>query len=192
MSGTVPISGLAVREEPRSARRTGGPSPGFTLIELSIVIFVIAIVSGITIPRIRDLLGVELRSTANRLSNTSRYLFEESAFRSTVYALNLDLENEAWWVTRFDATTGEFVDDDSLLSRKTSIPEGIEILDVVLPGLGKVSEGIAPTYFYPEGLADPTVIHLVDRRNHAYTLRIDPIRGFAEVHEGYKDFESLS
>ncbi|MGH7822058.1 MAG: pilus assembly FimT family protein [Candidatus Binatia bacterium] len=167
-------------------------SGGFTLIELSIVLFVIAIVSGIAIPRLRDLTAAELTSTTRRLANTARYLAEEAAFRSTTYALNLDIENNAWWVTRFDRNTGEFRGDDSLLSRRVALSPEIRISDVVLPALGKVSEGVAPTYFYPEGYADPTVIHLVDARNNAMTVRVDPVRGLGEVFEGYKDFDTAS
>jgi hypothetical protein len=154
--------------------------------------FVIAIVTGITIPYLRDITSTELTATARRLSSTTQYLFEEAAFRSRTYALNLDLEKNAWWVTHFDPATGRFEIDDSLPARRFELPRGVRIVDVVLPGLGKLSSGVAPTYFYPEGFADPAVVHLASSRNHAYTLRIDPIRGRGIIFDGYVDLEPSS
>lgn len=165
------------------------PSAGFTLIELSIVVFIFAIITGIAIPKLRDVTGVELSSSTRRLSNTIRYLYEEAALRGHVLALVFDLEHQTYWVARQDPSTGEFVEDDSVLSRRVELPPDVEIADVVLPGTGKIDGGIVPTYFYPEGFADRAVIHLVDAGDRAYTLRVDPVRGRGEVFEGTKDFE---
>jgi general secretion pathway protein H len=162
---------------------------GFTLIELTIVVFIIAIVAGIAIPRLRDVTGVELTSTTRRLSNTVRYLYEEAALRGLPYALVFDLDSQTYWVSKLDSETGEYVEDDSLLSRKVTLPDGVRVVDVILPVAGKVAAGIAPTHFYPEGFADESVVHLADERDHAYTLRIDPVRGRGEVYDGYKEFE---
>jgi prepilin-type N-terminal cleavage/methylation domain-containing protein len=167
-----------------------GPG-GFTLIELSVVLFVIAIVSAIAVPYFRDVTGVRVAATAKRLASTSRFLFEEAAFQGTTYALNFDLERQRWFVTRFDPTSGRFVADESLLARAVTLPEDVRFADVASPSLGKLSAGLVPSYFYPEGFADPAVIHLVDARSHAYTIRIDPIRGAGEIFDGYRDFESL-
>jgi len=180
------------RNERAAPSRSLPGSSGFTLIELSVVLFVIAIVSGITIPYLRDITGAQLTSTARRLSGTAQYLFEEAAFRSTVYALLIDLDQQSWSVARFDPETGQFVADESLLSRRVVLPPNLRVVDVVVVGIGKVSTGVAPTYFYPEGFADPTVIHLVDARDHAYTIRINPIRGLGEISDGYRDLQSSS
>lgn len=172
-----------------AGKRLPGDAGGFTLIELTIVIFVMAIISAIAIPRLRDLAAVELASTARRLSNTTRLLFEEAAFRNATFALNFDLENQVYWVTRFERETGEFTDDTSLLTDRVVLPPDIRILDVVVPAFGKIAEGIVPTYFHPEGFADPAVIHLVDAHDNAYTVRVNPVRGIGEVFDGYQDFE---
>lgn len=138
-------------------------------------------------PKLRDVAGVELGSTARRLANTTRYLAEESAIRGAPLALVFDLDHQGYWVVKLDLATGEFVEDRSLLSRRVLLPPDVRIADVVLPNAGKLYQGLAPTHFFPEGYADRTVVHLVDRRNHAYTLAIDPIRGRATVIEGYRD-----
>lgn len=151
--------------------------------------FILVIVAGLAIPRLRDVTGAELTSATRRLSNTVRYLYEEAAFRGTVYALVFDLDKQGWLVLRLDASTGEFVEDEEILSRPFVMPEGTQISDVVLPSTGRVDGGLAPSRFYPEGYADPSVIHLNDDRGHAYTVRIDPVRGRGEVFDGTRNFE---
>ena len=174
---------------PRTGMHSFRGSGGFTLIELTIVIFVIAIISAIAVPRLRDLTTVELGAATRRISNTTRFLFEEAALRNDTFALNFDLDNQIYWVTRFDRTTGEFSEDPSLLTRRVAMPPDVRILDVVVPSVGKVAEGVAPAYFYPEGFADPAVIHLEDARENVYTIRVNPVRGIGEIFDGYQDFE---
>lgn len=170
---------------------TGKRPAGFTLVELAIVLFIIGIITGIAIPRLRDVSAAELASATRRLSQTARYLYEEAALRGTVVALAFDLDHQAYWVAKLDQTTGQFVEDTSLLSRRVELPADVRIADVTLPSVGKLYQGIAPTHFYPEGYADRTIIHLVDRQSRATTIRIDPVRGWGEVSDGYKDFEAL-
>ena len=175
----------------QTAKRPRASRAGFTLVELAIVLFIIGIIAGFAIPKLRDVSAAELAAAARRLSHTTRYLYEEAAVRGIVVALVFDLDHQAYWVVKLDSATGQFVEDSSLLSRRVDLPPDVRIADVVLPAVGKLYQGVAPTHFYPEGYADRTVVHLVNPQSRAYTLRIDPVRGWGEVVEGYKDFEAL-
>jgi type II secretion system protein H len=157
---------------------------GFTLLELTVVVFILAIVSSFVVPRLADVSGVELSATARRLGQSVRYLYEEAALRGTVYGLVLDLEEQRVQVVRLDAETGEFVEDDALLSRAFALPDGVRLVAVVLPSVGRLDQGAVPVYFYPEGFADPAWIQLADDRERGYTVIVDPIRGRAEVVDG--------
>ena len=167
-----------------SGRREG--QHGFTLIELSIVTLIIAIVSYFTFPKFRSLTGAELSASTRRLSQMTRYLYEEAALRGTVLTLFVDLDRQEYWVAHPEDGTGLPVEDTEILSRRVTLPEGVQITDVEVPGTGKISQGLVPTRFYPEGYADATVIHLADNGGHAYTMRVDPLRGRGEVSEGYE------
>jgi general secretion pathway protein H len=165
---------------------------GFTLIELSIVILIIAIVARLAVPKLRSLTGAELSATTRRLANTTRYLYEEAVLRGTVLTLYVDLDRQEYWIARADADAGRTGEDTDLLTRRTPLPPDVYIADVVVAGVGKLSSGLVPTHFYPEGYADRSVIHLGDSEGHAYTLGIDPVRGRGEVFEGYRDLELTS
>jgi len=166
-----------------------GDERGFTLIELSIVILIFAIVARLAIPQLRGLTGAELTAATRRLANTTRYLYEEAILRGTVLTLVLDLDRQEYWVAQADADTGDAGEDSDPLRRRTPFPPDVYVADVVVPGVGKVSTGLVPTRFYPEGYADRSVIHLGDSTGHAYTLGIDPVRGRGKVFEGYQDLE---
>jgi prepilin-type N-terminal cleavage/methylation domain-containing protein len=173
-----------LKPEVPSVPRRPKTEAGFTLIELSIVVLIIAIVARIAIPRIRSVTGAELTATTRRLANTTRYLYEEAALRGTVLALYFDLDRQEYWVAHTEEGTGTLVEDTDLLARRVTLPPDVRIADVFVPGVGKFEQGLVPTRFYPEGYADRSVIGLVDDEGHAYTLRIDPIRGRAEISQG--------
>ena len=165
--------------------RRGGER-GFTLIELSIVVLIIAIVTRIAMPRIRDVTAAELSAATRRLSATARYVYEESALRGAPLVLFFDLDNQEYWVARLEEGGGGLVEDTDPLARHVRLPPDVRVADVFVPGTGTFSQGLVPTRFYPEGYADPAVIHLVDDGGHAYTVQIDPVRGRGEVFEGFR------
>lgn len=166
----------------------GRPS-GFTLLELSIVLLVLAIAASFVIPRLRDAQSAALQASAARLAATARLLYEEAAFRRTPMRLNLDLDKQVYWVTvlRDDLETPEFVPDAAMLTRPVALPDAVVFADVVLPALGTVKEGIVFAQFFPEGYADPLLVHLMNRRNEYATMAIEPLTGRTRVGDGYID-----
>jgi len=173
------------RTSPR--QRTG--SAGFTLLELSIVILILAIAASFVIPRLRDAQSTALAASAARLATTARLLYEEAAFRRTPMRLNLDLDKQVYWVTVFrdDLDTPEFVPDTAMLTRPVALPDAVAFADVVLPALGTVTEGVVFAQFFPEGYADALLVHLMNRRNEYATMAIEPLTGRTRVGDGYID-----
>lgn len=180
-----------------TARRLRSPlapgEHGFTLIELSIVILIIAVVMRFAVPKLRSLTAAELGASTRRIANTARYLYEESALRGTVLTITFDLDRQQYWVTGPEEDPAQPPEGESdPIARRVTLPDGVRLTDVVIPGVGKLSGGLVPTRFYPEGYADSSVIHLADTEGHSYTVRIDPVRGRGEVLDGYRDFEPRS
>lgn len=164
---------------------------GFTLLELAIVLLVLAIAASFVIPRLRDTDSTALQASSARLASVTRYLYEEAALRRLPMRLNLDLDRQAYWVTVFndDPEQPAFVPDESPLSRPTALPEAVRFLDVVLPAVGTVKEGMVFAQFFPEGYADALVVHLEGRRGDRATLAIEPLTGRTRVADGYIDLE---
>jgi len=165
------------------------PSAGFTLLELSVVLLIIGLLAAVALPRLGDVSGRRLESSARRLAALVHYLSGEAAFSGRLYRLHYDLDQRAYWVTVLTGPRegGEFIPDDSPLARSVQLPTSIAFADVFVPSIGRVRTGQVYTHFYPQGYADPTVIHLRDQHARVVTVTIPPLTGEARVLEGYAD-----
>lgn len=175
----------------RDARRRSDAAPGFTLLELSIVLLIIGIAASFLVPRLRDPEHAQLEATASRLATTARYLYDEAAYRRVPMRLNLDLDNQRWFVTILggDRDDPEFVPAASPLARPVILPDAVTFRDVVLPAVGTVSEGTVFAQFSPEGWADPLVVHLRSRDGADATMAIEPLTGRTRVADRYVTLE---
>jgi len=74
-----------------------------------------------------------------------------------------------------------YVRDRTVLPEAVRLPEGVRITDVTTQYLDTITEGKAFTHFFPDGYAEPTVIHLADRGLREYTLIVSPLSGKVTV-----------
>ena len=171
-------------------RRRWRDASGFTLLEISLVLLIIAVVLLLVLPRFRDPGRAELTSNARRLVMIFRLLRNEAVMNGYAYRLNYDLSQQRYWVSADEsADLREFVHELGPLARGTTLKEPVGIADIVLPTLaGKISQGQIYTVFYPDGSVDPTVIHLSTPRE-AYTLWLNPMNGRLNMASGYHDVE---
>ncbi|HVN87843.1 MAG TPA: GspH/FimT family pseudopilin [Candidatus Binatia bacterium] len=163
---------------------------GFTLIEVSLVLLIIAIVLALAIPRLRSLTGAELTRQARRLTNTFRFVRNEAILTGRIYQLHYDIGVERYWVTIVDqaSDTPQVAPDIGPLAKPVSLPDPVGISDVVIQGVGKLQQGQVTTSFYPDGSIDPTVVHLDDGRE-AYTLYVNSLTGRPALVAGYYDVD---
>ena len=164
-------------------------SSGFTLLELSLVLFIIGLLVTVLVPRLGGLEHTRLDASAKRLAALVRYLNGEAAFHGQTYRIQYDLDQHRYEVQVLTPSqvTKTFVADESSLSQPVQLPENVTFADIQVPSIGRVSAGQVFTHFYPQGYTDPTVIHLRDQQSRTMTVIIPPITGEAAVYEGYVD-----
>jgi general secretion pathway protein H len=162
---------------------------GFTLLELTVVLFIVGLLIATIAPRLGNVGGARLDATAKRLAAVVRYLAGEAALQNRPYRLNYDLDKHTYWITTLVATQdgAEFKEDLSPLSRAVQLPPAITFADVQAPGVGRVSVGRVYTHFLPQGYTDPTLIHLRDQHSRVVTVLIPALTGEARIYEGYVD-----
>src|SRR4051812_14899563 len=86
--------------------RTPGSLHGFTLLELVIVMLVLAILTGIMVPALRGfLVSSRARDASTQILSLTQYARARAAADSTIYRLNFDLVNGAYWLTVQDQGT---------------------------------------------------------------------------------------
>ena len=157
---------------------------GFTLVELSMIILVLAIVMAMVMPRFAGTLERQhLRSTINGIHGTVRYLQAHAALTKRIYRLTFDLDRQVLSVCYFDGEVCRLETSREL--RAYALPADVHVLDVVSPQGTKTREGEAMTHFHPTGFAEPSIIHLGTDSNQKATLMIEPLAGRVKVFDDY-------
>jgi general secretion pathway protein H len=159
---------------------------GFTLLELAVVLFIIGLVLTIAMPYFGSLRGTELRSESRRLAATSHYLYEEAGAQKVLLRLNFDLDNNRYFVTRLDPFAAKpiFAAETGPAGEQMSMPADVRLRDVWVEGGGLFRRGRASCQFYPSGMADATVIHLLDRNGAVMTVGINAFSGAVAIRAG--------
>src|SRR6185369_8213212 len=159
---------------------------GFTLIEIVVVLAIIAMVMMIVIPRLPKSEHENLKISARTLASTLRYMQDRAATARTTYYLRLEPGTDTVKVLEAAADGSEKEPGDPLLQQRP-IKEGIEVADVVIPRLGKVSEGQLRLEVGMGGLRDFVVIHLRSPDGKFWTVMAFPSSGKVKVYDGYQE-----
>jgi general secretion pathway protein H len=159
---------------------------GFTLLELAVVLFIIGMVLMMAMPHLGFFQGAELRSEAHRLATRSQYLYQEAGAQKVLLRLNFDLNRNAYFVTRLDpfALRPVYMPEKGPAGGRVLLPADIRLRDVWVEGGGLFRSGTIGCSFYPNGVADAAVVHLVDRNGEVMTIGIDPFTGAAAIMRG--------
>ena len=83
------------REEPGSPSRDG--AAGFTLLEVTIALLVVAMAFAIAIPGLDAVTSTRMRSSAGKLSSEMRAMYAESALNGRTCRMVFDLDQRAYW-----------------------------------------------------------------------------------------------
>lgn len=159
---------------------------GFTLIELSIVVFLLALFAAMTFPMLTGIGQNGLDASARRLAGTVKYLFNEAALDGREYRLIFNMKDETFSARRLeeDGTLSE----PGRFGREQHLRGNVVFKDITIAGQGSSSSGEVITRIFPVGWLEETLIHLEDDKGKMLTLRIMPFTAETEVHEGYLEF----
>ena len=147
---------------------------GFTLLELMIVVFLLAMALSLSYPSLsRGSTALHLRATGRDILSTFRYAREKAVTEQAAMVLTVDREKQT------------LVLSDSLRegNRQYSLPDDVKIQRIALGGT-EILEGPLVVRFMPNGSSDNAEILL--RSNTGSYLRIvsDPITGGARIESG--------
>ncbi len=159
---------------------------GFTLIEISVVLAIIAMVMMLVLPRLPSSESENLKISARTLASTLRYMQERAATTQTTYYLHLEPGTDSVKVMESAADGSEKEPGDPLL-RKRAVKEGIVVADVTMPRTGKVNDGQVRLDVSVGGLRDFTVIHLRSPGDKFWTVMAFPSSGKVKVFDGYQE-----
>ncbi len=167
-------------------------SEGFTLVELSVVLLIIALMATILIPNIGRLGGEDLRESSRKIGGLIQYLYGLSTIQKRNFYLNFDLDKGEYWVSvgkvNEEENSVEMIPyADDFVRKKYNLPSSVRVEDIDTVSNGKISEGRVTVTFYPEGFVDPVTIHFKNSSDDEMTLLVLPLTGDVRVYDGYKE-----
>ena len=146
---------------------------GFTLIEMIIVLFLLAGVLAIVIPRI--VVGADLSATGRKFIGGIRSLQGLAATVQKPVKLYVDLDQGTYWAMVLEGKE-EKAPLDAAWAEPRTLPSPIRFTDISMGQTKRVS-GRIDLSFFPSGRIDPVVVHLTDGSNNVLAIAVEPVTG---------------
>jgi len=158
---------------------------GFTLIELTVVVFLIGVMLAVSIPRFRySLITDNLKSTTRRMVGLIKGLRNEAIREQKTYLLHFDIESNQLWID-FDDIARE--EREMAQERAFHLPSNVQIMDIWTKGKGKRVDGEVAIRFSKKGYVEQTVIHLGAEDGREFTLLLNPFLAEIKSYDTYVD-----
>lgn len=164
-----------------------GNQGGFTLLEIVIVVTVLALVVGITLPRMPDIGGTRIDRSARKVSAALILARSRAVSLRRYYRVDLDLGEHSIGLSYF-GPEGTFIEDDDV--RPVILGEG-HLADVVTGRGGKVLEGEGGIHISPRGQVEPSLVHLEDDRGRLRTVVPATFGGRIDISDGYIELAAV-
>lgn len=160
-------------------KRTG--SGGFTLIELSVVLAILAIFAAVALPRFAGIVtSARLRRSAMRLAGTVLFVQGEAVRTGRVHKIHFDMAKHSYRVTQTNEK-GEEEPARSDLAREYVLPEDVSLEKIFFPGAGGRTAGTPSISISPLGSMDPCLVQLADEYKRSVVVLVKAYGGQAKV-----------
>jgi len=162
-------------------------NPGFTLIELVVVISLISIMLFFTVPKFQRAVSTDNSKQISRWIMVKVPALKERAIRQQKrYILHVGIDTNRMWVTNESMSEEE--------TRKAAengyeLPGDMTLLDVEYADGVKLSDGRADIRFYKKGYSDKALIHIEDEDNNQMSFVVEPFLSSVKLHNKYVGFE---
>ncbi len=177
-----------MRHNRRNSQTWKNTCPGFTLIEIVVVISLISIMLFFSLPRFKHPFQPDdTKSVSRWIMLKVKYLKEISANEKKLNILHINLDSNKMWTTDESMMAEELQNAEEKAYR---LPEGIRLLDVEFPGGNNISAGTAKINFYKRGYSDSAIIHLENSDTKHFSYIIEPFMPRVSRYDKYIDFGS--
>jgi prepilin-type N-terminal cleavage/methylation domain-containing protein len=144
---------------------------GFTLIESLLVVTILAIIIGLSLPLLKNnFSNIQLSDSCQNIVSLSLYAHQKAIVERMIYRLNLDSGEEKYWLTFKDNKSPTFIRPQDRLGKIYYLAEGIN--------LESEKEFIN---FYPDGRTDIAVFSLSNQNGKKFNLATQPNLGYVKI-----------
>ncbi len=151
---------------------------GFSLIELSIALFILAILLAVSLPSfIRSYNGAVLNATGRTVITTCQFAKLNAVLRQQKVAFYIDMDKRKISLTQFAGTNAPDSDESSILDLKTiEISPRIGVASVQIGDQPAEQRGQVEATFYPNGTCDAfTVTFRGTEKGSGLAIMVDPV-----------------
>ncbi|MGE4233795.1 MAG: Tfp pilus assembly protein FimT/FimU [Bacteriovoracia bacterium] len=198
--------------------REAPSADGFTLIEILVVIFLIAVITSVAIPNIGMALRVNIRNSAKELATTIRSAHDEAVLKGQMYRIAFDMESSQYWVESgpkgflirtakqqeeekrlFEKKSKEekenykspFSLDPNVTKHKLKLPTGVSFSEILTSQSKDPSKGgLVYAHVFPNGFIEKLRIHLKDKFDRESTLMVNSATGRSRYFDRYEREEA--
>jgi prepilin-type N-terminal cleavage/methylation domain-containing protein len=164
---------------------------GFTLIELSITLFLIGILFFISMPKLGNFMfRKDLNEVARSLKSTVSLLRSKSISSHRATTLYLDLDKNLYWgAFTFPEEEKDVRTQRPYLITPRKLPDGTRFVDAANINTPKQTLGLLSSTFNAKGAVEETVIHLSDSNRKVLTIIVNAYTGRFSLFDEYVDVE---
>ena len=149
---------------------------GFTLLELILVLVMMGLIAGLTLPFVVSTLDrIKLQSEVRQISSAIQFTRSEAISRKTLFIFNVDIDKNQYWLA---------IPKQEEVTQSKPIDATVQIMDYQRAD-ETLTEGTFKILFYPRGNSSGGTIRFKsindkDEEN-IYAVTIDPITGKPKI-----------
>ena len=149
---------------------------GFTLLELVLVLLLMGLIAGLTLPFVVSTLDrIKLQSEVRQIASAIQFTRSEAISRKTLFTFNVDINKSQYWLA---------IPKQEEVTQSKPIDETVKIMDYQRAD-ETLTEGIFMILFYPRGNSSGGTIRFksIDDKDeeNIYAVTIDPITGKPQI-----------
>ena len=155
----------------------GRRADGFTLIELSIAVFIIAIIIAISVPSFLRSYNAELLNATGRTVATScEFAKLNAVLHQRNVACYIDMDKQTIWLMQFAAPNSDGAESESQILKTVEISPRISLLSAQVGDQLAQQKGQVEATFYPNGTCDAFVVTLRGvEKGSGLEVVVDPV-----------------
>ena len=149
---------------------------GFTLLELVLVLLLMGLIAGLTLPFVVSTLDrIKLQSEVRQIASAIQFTRSEAISRKTLFTFNVDINKSQYWLA---------IPKQEEVTQSKPIDEMVQIMDYQRAD-ETLTEGTFKILFYPRGNSSGGTIRFksIDDKDeeNIYAVTIDPITGKPQI-----------
>ena len=168
---------------------------GFTLLELTVVLFILTLVTVLVAPTFSHPFGqAQLKASARDIAALCRFARTQAIANQDVVEVVLDRQTNRYWLRGPDWIVGRLSGIDQVptvedpeqqvqmrQARVRSLPPGVSLKSVLLTTGPLRSDERGAIAFFPQGSSTGGSIDLSDEKGRAYRIVVDPSVGLIRI-----------